>query len=194
MFSKAVFFDKDGTLIPDIPYNVDPAIITLADGADELLKRLSGKSFRFIVVSNQSGIARGYFKEEDLAGVKAKLESLFIKEDSHLDGFYYCPHYPMGIIEQYSRSCDCRKPQPGMLIKAARDLQLDLQASWFIGDILNDVEAGNRAGCKTILLDNGNETEWIEGEFRKPDFIIKNLREAADIIESNLWNKLTVKA
>lgn len=183
MLSKAVFFDKDGTLIPDIPYNVDPKKITLAGGAHELISRLSGKGYLLIIISNQPGIARGYFAEEDLLAVRSRLEELFIEAGSVLSGFYYCPHHPEGIIEQYSKRCDCRKPMPGMLLKAAMDHNLDLRESWFIGDILNDVEAGNRAGCRTILLNNGNETEWIAGEFRKPHYTISLLADAAKIIE-----------
>jgi histidinol phosphatase-like enzyme len=92
-----------------------------------------------------------------------------------LDGFYYCPHAP-------DAGCDCRKPAPGMLERAAREHGVDLRASWMIGDILDDVEAGRRAGCRTILLDNGNETEWRDGEQRCPDYVARDLAQAAAII------------
>jgi histidinol phosphatase-like enzyme len=85
----------------------------------------------------------------------------------------------MGIIQEYTIECKCRKPAPGMILQAANDVQIDVSASWMIGDILNDVEAGNRAGCRTCLIDNGNETEWVKGPFRTPTYISANFLEAA---------------
>lgn len=191
--AAAVFLDKDGTLIPDIPYNIDPQKITLSEGAEYALHKLHEKGFLFVVVSNQSGVARGYFKEEDLESVYKKLKTLFELIDLKLEGFYYCPHHPEGIVEKYNISCDCRKPMPGLLRRAAEDLNIDLAASWFIGDILNDVEAGNRAGCSTVFLDNGHETEWASGEYRKPDFKVTSLYEAADVIIANSWHRKYVR-
>jgi D-glycero-D-manno-heptose 1,7-bisphosphate phosphatase len=184
--AKAIFFDKDGTLIPDIAYNTDPAKIVFNFGAGIAISKLSALGFLFIVVSNQSGVARGYFTEEDLIPVREKLESLFLQSGAKLDGFYYCPHYPWGSNKQFSIECDCRKPQPGMILRAAREHRITLEESWIIGDILNDVEAGNKAGCRTILLNNGNETEWLNGEYRIPDYIADDLVEAADIILAEL--------
>jgi D-glycero-D-manno-heptose 1,7-bisphosphate phosphatase len=179
---KAIFFDKDGTLIPDIAYNTDPEKIVFCYGAGIAISRLSSRDYLFIVVSNQSGIARGYFTEKDLHPVKEKLESMFLENGARLDGFYYCPHYPGGSVERYAIECDCRKPRTGMLLRAAKDNDIDLEASWLIGDILNDIEAGNKAGCRTILINNGNETEWVSGDYRTPDYIAYDLMEAADII------------
>ncbi|MFW5878876.1 MAG: HAD-IIIA family hydrolase, partial [Myxococcota bacterium] len=97
-------------------------------------------------------------------------------------GFYYCPHHPQGAVEAYSTRCRCRKPAPGMLFDAAEELHLDLERSWLVGDILNDVEAGSRAGCRTVLVDCGNETEWIPGPGRRPDYIASDILEAAQFI------------
>ncbi|WP_423149213.1 D-glycero-alpha-D-manno-heptose-1,7-bisphosphate 7-phosphatase [Rubrolithibacter danxiaensis] len=177
--NKAVFLDKDGTLIPDIPYNIDPDLIKLSDDCTAGLNELQQEGFLLLVVSNQSGIARGYFKEEALGGVRRKLEGLLNKENIRLDDFFYCPHHPDGKVAEYNVECSCRKPLPGMLQQAAQKYQIDLSQSWMIGDILNDVEAGNRAGCKTVLIDNGNETEWLINELRKPDYIVKSINEAA---------------
>ncbi len=110
--------------------------------------------------------------------------------DVKLNGFYYCPHLPGAIIEEYATNCDCRKPKPGLIYKACSDFDVDPQLSWMIGDILHDVEAGNSAGCKTILIDNGNETEWIISEKRKPDFIVKDFLEAAQFIIAEEKNKI----
>jgi histidinol-phosphate phosphatase family protein len=169
--TPAVFIDKDGTLVEDVPYNVDPARITLANGAGSAVSRLSASGYRVIVVSNQPGAALGRFPEEKLRDVETHLRRLL----PALDGFYYCPHAPQA-------GCTCRKPAPGMLRRAARECGVDLAASWMIGDILDDVEAGRRAGCRTILLDNGNETEWRLGEARSPDHIARDLPQAAAII------------
>lgn len=179
--NKAVFLDKDGTLIPDIPYNVDPEKITLVQGATDALKLLQSQGFLLIVISNQSGVAHGYFDESALNAVSEKLRSL-LSSDIPLHAFYFCPHHPDGIIQQYAMDCQCRKPKPGLILQAAKDHDIDLSRSWMIGDILNDVEAGNRAGCKTILINNGNETEWILNEMRQPTATVNNLTMAADLI------------
>jgi D-glycero-D-manno-heptose 1,7-bisphosphate phosphatase len=182
MSHQAVFLDKDGTLIDDVPYNVDPALIRLAPGAAEGLSVLAAAGFRLIVVTNQSGVARGCFREEALAAVETRLRELLGDLGVNLDGFYYCPHHPAGTVREYAVSCLCRKPAPGLILHASRDLGIDLQRSWLIGDILNDIEAGRRAGCRTILLDNGNETEWVLSAGRLPHHTAPDLAEAARII------------
>ncbi|RCH55317.1 HAD family hydrolase [Mucilaginibacter hurinus] len=180
MYSKkAVFLDKDGTLIPDIPYNVNPELITIQPDAIDGLRRLQTQGYILVIVSNQSGVARGYFTEDKLIGVEHRLKQLLANLGLHLSGFYYCPHHDDGIITQYALACECRKPQAGMLLQAAADLQINMADSWMIGDILNDVEAGHRAGCKTVLINNGNETEWVPGEFRTPTLICGSINEAA---------------
>jgi D-glycero-D-manno-heptose 1,7-bisphosphate phosphatase len=180
--NKAIFLDKDGTLIPDIPYNINPHVVTLQPDSIEGLKLLQNEGYLLIIVSNQSGVARGYFTEEKLQAVEIKMKELLAEHGILLSGFYYCPHHPKGIVKLFNINCDCRKPMPGMLLKAAIEHNIDLTKSWMIGDILNDVEAGNRAGCKTVLIDNGNETEWIPGERRMPAITCKSINEAADNI------------
>jgi D-glycero-D-manno-heptose 1,7-bisphosphate phosphatase len=180
--NSAVFLDKDGTLIPDVPYNVDPELIVLQDNTIEGLKKLKAKGYLLIVISNQAGVARGFFKEEALDQVKEKLQQLMQSKGVELDGFYFCPHHPDGTIREYAMDCNCRKPKAGMFLKAAKDFNIDLSKSWMIGDILHDVEAGNSAGCKSILIDNGNETEWYMNEFRKPDYMANNINDAANHI------------
>jgi D-glycero-D-manno-heptose 1,7-bisphosphate phosphatase len=187
---KAVFLDKDGTLIPNIPYNVDPEQITLMPGAAAALVRLQTHGYIFVVISNQAGVARGLFQEEDLQPVRRKIESLFQSEGLKLAGFYYCPHHPEGSVAKYCQPCSCRKPAEGMILQAARELSIDLERSWMMGDILNDVEAGKRAGCRSILLNHGNETEWVDGPFRKPDFVASDMVQAADfIINTTIYGK-----
>lgn len=170
MAVKAVFLDKDGTLVENVPYNVDPARIRLAPGADEALRRIAGAGYRVIVVSNQPGVALGFFAERELESVERHLAELV-----PVNAFYYCPHAPQA-------GCTCRKPQSGMLLRAAREHGVELAQSWMVGDILDDVEAGRRAGCRTVLVDNGNETEWQLNAERAPHAKVKGLLEAADLI------------
>lgn len=180
--NKAVFIDKDGTLIHDVPYNVDPSLIRLQEGAACGLRQLKDQGYLLIIVSNQSGVAHGYFNEEALTAVQEKLQDELKKDGVQLDGAFFCPHHPQGTVKRYAVSCECRKPKPGMLMKAATQFDIDLSQSWMIGDILHDVEAGNKAGCSTILIDNGNETEWQPGADRHPTEVVKNIRQAVSII------------
>ncbi|MFB3902743.1 MAG: D-glycero-alpha-D-manno-heptose-1,7-bisphosphate 7-phosphatase [Acidobacteriota bacterium] len=191
---RAVFLDKDGTLIHDVPYNVDPTLICLTPGADEGLRLLDKSGFRLVVVSNQPGVAHGYFSEDDLRPVEAKVQEICGKAGVRLAGFYYCPHAPEGSVKQYVTTCFCRKPRPGLLVRAALDLGIDLPASWLIGDILDDIEAGISAGCKTVLLLNGNETEWDLSTGRCPHFCAADLKEAAQIvIGQNARNRICLR-
>jgi histidinol-phosphate phosphatase family protein len=180
--APVVFLDKDGTLVEDVPYNVNPAQVRLAPGAANGLPRLAAAGFRLAVVSNQSGVARGYFPESALKGVETRLVELLGDIGVSLAGFFYCPHHPEGTIAGYAVACDCRKPAPGLVLAAARELGTDPRACWMVGDILDDVEAGRRAGCRTVLIDNGNETEWLPGPLREPHFRVRDLAEAADAI------------
>jgi D-glycero-D-manno-heptose 1,7-bisphosphate phosphatase len=178
----AIFLDKDGTLIQDIPYNIDPSRIEWMPGALAGLKQLQSVGYRLIVVSNQSGVARGFFPEVALQAVAAELHQRFAQANLVLTGFYYCPHHPEGVIETYRKDCTCRKPAPGLILQAAADHHIDLQRSWMIGDILHDIEAGKRAGCQTVLLDNGHETEWNLSPLRSPQMIASTLKDAAQKI------------
>ena len=176
----AVFLDKDGTLVEDVPYNVDPDQLRLTEGAADGLRLLADAGFGLLVVSNQSGVARGYFAEPALGAVEARLRELIAPVP--LLGFYYCPHLPEGVVPEYAVACGCRKPAPGLLERAAREHDLDLGDSWLVGDILDDVEAGRRAGCRTILLDVGHETEWQAGPERTPHACATSVRTAAELI------------
>lgn len=178
----AVFLDKDGTLVDDVPYNVDVQRMSLVAGAGTALRALAGAGYRLIVISNQSGVARGYFAEDALQPVEDRLRTMLADEGVTLAGFYYCPHLPDGIVPAYARNCSCRKPQPGLIRAAAAAHGLDLTRSWVVGDILDDVEAGRRAGCATVLIDNGNETEWALSDERVPHYVVASIVEASAAI------------
>nr|WP_295926711.1 HAD family hydrolase [uncultured Dyadobacter sp.] len=178
--NRAVFLDKDGTLIKDEPYNVDPSKVVFEPDVFEGLRTLQADGYRLVIVSNQPGLSMGLFSKTELDALIRYFEDIFAENGLILSGFYCCPHLPATD----GKSCECRKPEPGLLMQAAVDLRIDLKHSWMIGDILNDVEAGNRAGCQTVLIDNGNETEWLEGPERVPHYTTRYFKDAADYITS----------
>ncbi|OWW19782.1 D-glycero-alpha-D-manno-heptose-1,7-bisphosphate 7-phosphatase [Noviherbaspirillum denitrificans] len=179
---RAIFLDKDGTLVENVPYNVNPALIELTWQAGQGLQLLKQLGYALIVVTNQPGVARGLFTEGALGPVEHRIAERLAQYGVTLDGFYYCPHSPDGVVGRYAIRCTCRKPMPGMLLRAAREHGIELAQSWMIGDILHDVEAGRRAGCRTVLIDNGNETEWKLSSLRAPHFTAPDLHAAASLI------------
>lgn len=176
---SAVFVDKDGTLVDDVPYNVDPARLSFTPHALEALRRLAQAGFIVIVVTNQPGVALGHFDGSALQRLQAALTDRLLEAGVALSGFYACPHAP-GYASL--SSCLCRKPAPGLLLEAARCHGIDLGSSWMVGDILDDVEAGHRAGCRSILLDVGNETIWQFSALRTPVYRVPDLLAAAEAI------------
>jgi D,D-heptose 1,7-bisphosphate phosphatase len=182
MMERAVFLDKDGTLIEDVPYNVEPNLIRLTGGAAAGLRSLQQAGFLLVVVSNQSGVARGYFSEAALIPVEQHLRALLAAEGIPLAGFYYCPHHPHGTVAPYAVECMCRKPAPGLLRRAAAELGIDLARSWMIGDNFSDVESGRHAGCRTILLQAGDALQARDREGHRPHATAVDLELAARII------------
>lgn len=178
---RAVFLDRDGTLVHPRHYPARPEELRLYDGIGPELRRLQLAGFRLVLITNQAGIARGYFGEDDLARMHEHLAGELGALGVRLDGVYYCPHHPEGIRPELAIACDCRKPAPGMLLRAAADLAIDLDRSWFVGDILDDVEAGNRAGCRSILVDLGTEAP-PPSPLRRPDFVARDTIHALRII------------
>jgi histidinol-phosphate phosphatase family protein len=178
MKRRALFVDKDGTLIRDVAYNVDPDRIELTPGVGPALRLLQDHGFALIVITNQPGVAEGRFPATALKRVRARIEQLLTPHGVVLNGFYFCPHAPL----RGAPACACRKPEPGLLQRAAAEHDVDLAESWMVGDILNDVEAGRRAGCRTALIDCGNETEWILSPWRMPDLVTADFATAARLI------------
>jgi len=180
----ALFIDKDGTLIEDVPYNVDPARIHLVPTILPLLTAARDAGAALIMVSNQDGVALGRFAPSALVCVVARVQALLAPHGLALDGALFCPHRPDAAVARYARRCECRKPAPGMLLQAAARHDLDLAASWLVGDILDDVEAAHRAGCRAIFFDRGHETEWRAGPGRDPDRRVGDPRDALDVFTS----------
>ncbi len=157
---KAVFLDRDGTINRYVGFlrNIDD--FELLDGVAEAIRKINSSGYLAIVVTNQPVIARGEVTFEELERIHNKMETLLGKEGAYLDAVYYCPHHPHkgyeGEIPQLKMECDCRKPKPGMLLKAAEDFNIDLSKSWMVGDGGNDIKTGRNAGCRTALI--GNES------------------------------------
>ena len=171
----AVFIDKDGTLIEDVPYNTDPARVRFTPNALRGLQQLARGDFALFIATNQPGLADGRIAWQAFDALRAHIDQR-LRDDAAivLDGWCVCPHAAASAV-----ACACRKPAPGLLRQAAAEHDIDLARSWMVGDILDDVEAGRRAGCSTVLLDVGNETEWHLTAQREPHHRCADLGAAA---------------
>ncbi len=183
MANKAIFLDRDNTLIEDPGYINDPDQVALLEGVPEALNELRAMGYKLVVVSNQSAVARGIVTEEVLRRIHKRLEQLLAEEGASLDRIYYCPFHPEGSIPKYRRDSDHRKPNPGMLLDAAKDMDIDLKESWMVGNSPSDVEAGARAGCRTIIVDSLAHEQKIRPGERVPDYRAVNLKEVINIIK-----------
>jgi D-glycero-D-manno-heptose 1,7-bisphosphate phosphatase len=190
MPNKAIFLDRDNTLIHDPGYINHPDQVKLLDGAAEALNELKALDYKLIVVTNQSAVARGFVTEKTLDEIHARLEELLAEQNASLDRIYYCPYHPDGVVPEFSKESDDRKPAPGMLQKAAVEMDLDLDQSWCIGDAPKDIEAGKQAGCKTILIDTPipykSHSASLSFDKIKPDYKAINMKEAVNIIKKHL--------
>ncbi len=163
MSRPAVFLDRDGTIIREVNYLADPSQVELLAGAAEAIAQWNAAGVPVIVVTNQAGVARGYFAEERIAEVHRRLDVLLAEHHARIDGYYVCPHHPTAGESPYRCDCTCRKPLPGMLIQAAAEHDLDLPRSAMVGDKISDLQAGAAAGCATILVRTGYGEE-VEGQ------------------------------
>ncbi|MFI4859158.1 MAG: HAD-IIIA family hydrolase [Phycisphaerales bacterium JB063] len=180
----AVFLDRDNTIIHNDGDLGDPKRVVLMKGVAPAIASLRGLGFRVVVVTNQGGVARGLYTEEDVHAVHDRIAQLIERQanGAAIDAFYYCPFHPNGVVEEYKREHPSRKPAPGMLLQAAQDLNLDLRASWMVGDQMRDVEAGRAAGTRTILLLDPVKAPPMAGEPEGPDYDAGDLVEAVRII------------
>lgn len=176
----AVFLDRDGVINEEVNYLSEPEQLQILPTVAQAITQLNQQSIPVIVITNQAGVARGYFPESQVSLVNRALSQLLALENAKIDGFYYCPHHPIAGVGQYLQDCNCRKPNPGMILKAAQDFNLDLSQCILVGDKKSDIIAGARAGCQTILVQTGyGEVEWANwSESVYPDYISANLQEA----------------
>jgi D,D-heptose 1,7-bisphosphate phosphatase len=185
MSEKAIFLDRDDTLIEDPGYINHPDQVRLFDGVTEALVRLKSMGYKLIVVSNQSGIARGILTEKILGQIHDRLTELLAQNGASLDRIYYCPYHPDGAVAKYRKQSDWRKPEPGMLFTAAEEMDIELSDSWMIGNSTSDIEAGIGAGCRTILIDSPSHSKRPKPGDTQPDYISVNIREAVNIIKQH---------
>ena len=175
MTRPAVFLDRDGTINEDRGYLGDPDLVRILPGVVEALSLLQENEWPLIVVSNQSGIGRGYYGLSDMQAVQARVEAELKSFGIVFEGFYFCPHTP-------DDHCNCRKPEPGLLLQAASEMSINLKASWMIGDKLSDVLAGQRAGCQSIMIGTSQYSQNLPPEVFETILLKPDLLAAADYI------------
>jgi len=176
----AVFLDRDGTVNREVDYLADPAELELLPGAAEAIVRWNDAGWLVVVITNQSGVARGILTEDRLREIHDHLARILSEHGARIDAFHHCPHHPEIGKPPYLRDCDCRKPAPGMLLRAAAELSIDLPRSWVIGDSFRDLEAGAAAGIPGILVATGKPDQL---ETERPDRrAARDLLHAAAIV------------
>jgi len=183
--NKAIFLDRDGTLIEDRGYICSFSQVGFFDFAAAAVRAMNEAGYLVIVVSNQSSVARGICSAKQIDLLHQQLQNHYKKAGSAIAAFYYCPFLADGKIKRYRQDSPLRKPAPGMLIQAAKDFELDLTSCIMIGDKTDDIEAGKRAGCRTILVRSGqgrNSEISFQSMDQRPDYIVDNLLAASDII------------
>ena len=199
----AVFLDRDGTINEEVGYLDRIEKLRLIPGAAEAIRLINESGMKTIVVTNQSGVARKIFDEASVDEVHTRLRDMLRAEGAFLDGVYYCPHHPTEGRGDYLRTCDCRKPAPGLLLRAAEELRLDLARSYMVGDTLKDIEAGTRAGAKGILVRTGcgkeaahqlgpveDPRQNVPGKEDRPrgeEAIVRPVHITGDILDAVRW-------
>lgn len=174
MKDKAVFIDRDGTINVDVDFLDDPKDFRIYPTVANGIKLLNKNGFKIIIVSNQSGVGRGYFSEAIVEKIHETMKYELAKKGAKIDAIYYCPHHP-------EVGCDCRKPKTGLLDRAVLDLDIDIKHSYLIGDRMRDIEAGHKMGCKTILIPENKDkiVKEIAKSSIKPDYICDNFHLGA---------------
>lgn len=190
---KAVLLDRDGVInrvvyhpdigILDTPFA--PSQFRLLPRAGEAIAMINKMGLCAVLVSNQPGIAKGHFDQETFVEIERKMELKLRTKEAHLDKSYYCLHHPQAVKRELRKKCSCRKPRPGLLFRAAKELGLDLKSSYVVGDSITDIQAGREAGCVTLLVGNHkcDLCRFLEQKKVKPDFIVPSLYEAAKTIK-----------
>ncbi|MDO8491085.1 MAG: HAD family hydrolase [Dehalococcoidia bacterium] len=192
---KAAFLDRDGVINPLVYYEEQGIIdspftaeqFNLLPGIGPAISRLHQLGYKVILASNQPGVAKGHMTEAAFERIRNKMRDELARQGAAIDGERYCLHHPEAIVHELMLDCDCRKPKPGLLMQAAQDMGIDLSQSWMIGDGLTDVQAGKRAGCRTILLAKMKceLCRLMDEQEARPDAIAANLPEAVSFIADN---------
>jgi len=184
MLNRGVFLDRDGTIIEEVGYLSRVDQFRFIDGAAKAVKSLNASGLKVVIVTNQAGVARGYLSETALQEIHCRMADMLRAQSARLDAIYYCPHHPIEGVGPYRMECNCRKPKPGMLDRAARELNIDLSQSFVVGDKITDLETGYAVGCKTVLVRTGyglGSEEQLAGQPFQPDYI------ADDVLDASRW-------
>lgn len=181
--NKAIFLDRDGTVNVEVDYLYKAEDFRFEYKADEAIKILNDLGYKIIIVTNQSGIARGYYTEEDLVELHKFLDGELCKVSAKVDGYYYCPHHTKGTIEKYKIECNCRKPNLGMFLEAGKKFDIDFANSFIVGDKMSDLEAGLRLGMSSILVQTGHGEDEEKSLYFKAK-VYKNLYDFAIALKS----------
>ena len=186
--NTAVFLDRDGTINDEVGYLDHADKLRIIPAAFEAIRLINESGMKAVVVSNQAGIAKGFFTEKFVRKINEQIQSELLARGAFIDRFYFCPHHPTDGMDPYRRICDCRKPEPGLLHQAAADLDIDLGRSYMIGDRYRDIETARRVGTRGVLVLTGYGRDLIEeagpdkaDEINQPDHI------AEDLLEAVLW-------
>jgi len=184
----AVFLDRDGTINEEVGYLDSIDKLKLFANTAEAIRMINGSGMKAVVITNQSGIAKGYFNEEFVETVHTRIQQILKAKGAFIDAFYYCPHHPTEGLGTYQQSCACRKPEAGLLIAAAQDMDIDLARSYVVGDMVKDIQVASRVGAKGILVKTGYGLNTIEKdltldstEISRPNYI------AEDILDAVKW-------
>jgi len=183
MKKPAIFIDRDGTIAFPMHDTIDLDKFRIFDFSAEAVRMINNSNYYAIIITNQPGIAKGRFSEQELEALHQKMKKQLEEKGAHLDAIYFCPHHPdkgfQGERPEYKIDCECRKPKPGMILKAAKDLNIDLEHSFMIGDSFRDVLAARNIGIKSIFVKTGEECE------EEADFTAENLKSAVEIALKN---------
>jgi D-glycero-D-manno-heptose 1,7-bisphosphate phosphatase len=183
--NRAIFLDRDGTLIEEKNYICSLSQSNIFPYTAEAVQLMNRMGFKVIVISNQSAIARGLCTQEQVEQIHADLAAILLEKKARIHGFYYCPFHPEGIVPRFSQAHPWRKPEPGMILQAAHDFDLSLPDSYMIGDDLCDIQVGQKAGCKTILVLSGKGKDTrilLDKEGLAPDLVSENILDAIQMI------------
>lgn len=184
--NKAVFLDRDGTVNEEVGYMSDLSNFRVIPGVGPAIRKLNEAGFKVVVVTNQSGVARGYFAESFVHEAHVLLLEMLKRDEARIDALYYCPHHPTAGNSRYTMNCVCRKPKTGLIENAVKEMGIDLTLSYMVGDKWSDIELGQRAGVHAVLVSTGYAADdpgnKRPAHIPDPDFVAHSLREAADWI------------
>jgi D-glycero-D-manno-heptose 1,7-bisphosphate phosphatase len=185
MKRPAVFIDRDGTINEQMGYINHPSRFIMLPGAAEAFRILNNEGYFAIIISNQSGVARGYFPIETVYDIHSRMNDSIRKQGGKIDGIFFCPHYPKGSVPEYTLDCDCRKPKTGLITQACKKFNIDLTKSYMVGDHYTDIELADRSNIDGILVRTGYGNGVIE--YNLPHMSIKPKYIADDLLDAVKW-------